>query len=108
MKAWSQLMRMTEIRIETSSRAAASDVFRLLRDGATWPRWSLFDGYRADVDLLASPDGGTTIRWCSTFHPRHRALGWFWRWFMQRTLREVGQQLARAAEDPGLVALAKA
>jgi hypothetical protein len=152
-------MQQTEIRIETVSRANPSDVFRLLRDGSTWPQWSLFDdfqleregsadplgvgairvfstrvsrareevvevirnrrfsylllsglpltNYRADVDLIPMPCGGTIIRWQSTYYPRHRALSWFWRWFMTKILRDVGRQLAKAAEDPELVALAE-
>jgi hypothetical protein len=152
-------MQQTEICIEAVSRANPSDVFRLLRDGSTWPQWSLFDDfqleregsadplgigairvfstrvskareevvevirnrrfsyvlrsglplndYRADVDLIPMPCGGTTIRWQSTYYPRQRALSWFWRWFMTKILRDVGRQLARAAEDPELVALAE-
>lgn len=152
-------MAKIEITVETLSRAAPASVFRLLRDGATWPRWSLFDGfaleregtgddrlgvgavrvfttkvsrareevveivpdrrlsyvllsglpfenYRADVDLVPQADGGTLIRWRSRFDPRPAWMGWFWRGFMIRTLGQIGEQMARAAEDPAIVAAA--
>lgn len=152
-------MAKIEITVETLSRADPASVFRLLRDGATWPRWSLFDGfeleregtgddrlgvgsvrvfttpvsrareevveiipdrrlsyvllsglpfddYRAEVDLAPRADGGTLIRWRSRFLPRQRMLGWFWRGFMTRTLGQIGEQMARAAEDPAIVAAA--
>jgi hypothetical protein len=66
------------------------------------------EDYRADVDLIAAPAGGTTIRWRSRFRPKHRALGWFWRLLMTKTLRDIGRQHARAAENPVLVAAAAA
>jgi uncharacterized protein YndB with AHSA1/START domain len=151
-------MSQIEIVAEASSRAAPGDVFRLLRDGSTWPAWSLFDrfeleregvpdrlgvgairvfmtrvsrareevvevipdrrlsyillsglpfeDYRAEVDLAPAPEGGTTIRWRSRFRPKQPAFGWFWRSLMTRTLRDVGRQLAKAAEDPAIVATA--
>ncbi len=151
-------MRQIEIVVETVSQAGPAEVFRLLRDGSTWPKWSLFqrfeleragvgdrlgvgairvfstrvsrareevvesvpdrrlsyillsgmplEDYRADVDLIPATPVGTSIRWRSSFRARHPALGWFWRWLMTRTLVDVGRQLARAAEDPSMVALA--
>jgi uncharacterized protein YndB with AHSA1/START domain len=152
-------MGQIEILIETPSRAEPAAVFRLLRDGATWPRWSLFDrfeleregktdrlglgairvfttrvsqareevveiipdrrlsyillsgfpfeGYRADVDLLPAPDGGTTIRWHSRFKAKQPMFGWFWKGLMTRALRDVSRQMAKAAEDPAVVASAQ-
>ena len=152
-------MRPIEIVVETFSQAEPGEVFRLLRDGATWPHWSLFDrfeleregaddrlgvgairvfstrisrareevveitpdrrlsyvllsglpleDYRADVDLVPAPAGGTIIRWRSRFRSKHPALGWFWRLLMTRTLRDVSGQLAKAAENPTMVASAE-
>src|SRR5579883_514080 len=145
-----------EIRAEARSKADAARVFALLKDGATWPRWSLFDGfelerrgrsdplgvgavrvfttkisrareevmeivpdrrlsyvllsgfplrdYRADVDLEALPGGGTLIRWQSSFYVKHAGTGWFWRLFLRKAIGDVARQLARAAEDPAMVA----
>ena len=151
-------MDQIDILVETVSQAAPGAVFRLLRDGSTWPGWSVFDrfeleregdddrlgvgairvfitrvsrareevveiipdrrlsyvllsglpfeDYRADVDLVPDHAGHTTIRWRARFRARHPVLGGFWRWFMIQTLRNVSRQLARAAENPTIVASA--
>jgi hypothetical protein len=61
-----------------------------------------FDGYRADVDLEPRPGGGTLIRWCSRFRVKHLGTGWFWTWFMKRTLRTATAQLADGAANPAI------
>jgi hypothetical protein len=38
-------MQQIDITVETSSAAAPGDVFRLLRDGSTWPQWSFFEKF---------------------------------------------------------------
>jgi len=152
-------MKQIEIIVEAVSRAEPADVFRLLRDGSTWPRWGLFDSfeleregtpdrlglgairvfttrvsrareevvevirdrrlsyillsglpfkdYRADVDLTPAPAGGTTIRWHSRFYAEQPWMGWFWKGLMTRSLRDIGRQMAKAAEDPAIVASAE-
>jgi uncharacterized protein YndB with AHSA1/START domain len=59
-----------------------------------------FVGYRADVELEPRPNGGTLIRWFSRFHVKHFGTGWFWTWFMKRTLGTVIAQLAAGAANP--------
>ena len=54
--------------------------------------------YRADVDVEAKPDGGTTVRWHSTFDPKVRGTGWFWRMFMKAVLSKLVTQLVAEAE----------
>lgn len=145
-------MRQIEVSAEAETRASPARVFALLKDGSTWPQWSMFDAYelerpgredplgvgsirvfmtkvsrareevvelepdrrlsyvllsglpftdyRADVDLEPRPDGGTRIRWRSRFGAKQAGTGWFWAWFMTRTLRSVAEQLARGAADP--------
>lgn len=141
-----------EVTASAETKASPDRVFALLKDGSTWPQWSLFDGYelerpgrdeplgvgairvfstkvsrareevvaletdrrlsyvllsglpfvdyRADVDLEPQAGGGTIIRWRSRFDVKHAGTAWFWRWFMQRTLRTVCAQLAAGAADP--------
>lgn len=144
-------MGQIEVRAEAETSASPARVFALLKDGSTWPQWSLFDsyelerpgqidplgvgsvrvfatrvsktreevvelvpnrrlsytllsglpfvGYRADVDLEPRPGGGTLIRWCSRFRVKHFGVGWFWAWFMKRTLTTVTTQLAGGATN---------
>ena len=147
---------MGQIEASAVAKSAASParVFALLKDGATWPQWSLFDAfalerqggadplgvgairvfitkvsrareevvelvpdrrlsyvmlsglplvdYRADVELEPDADGGTVIRWRSRFGAKHFGTGWFWKWFMGRTLQTVASQLASAAPNPAI------
>lgn len=67
-----------------------------------------FRNYRADVDLAPLPDGGTSIRWQSSFYAKYPGTGWFWRMVMNRVLRNTAEKLAAGAEDPVIVAAAQA
>jgi hypothetical protein len=42
------------IRVEATARADPETAFALLKDGATWPAWSLFTGY--ELERPGSPD----------------------------------------------------
>jgi hypothetical protein len=50
-------------------------------------------GYRADVDLERS-DSGTNIRWHSTFEPKRRGTGWFYRLVLAKFIRRCVNGLA--------------
>jgi hypothetical protein len=63
-----------------------------------------FRDYRADVDLAPLPDGGTAIRWQSSFYAKYPGTGWFWRMVMNRVLKNIAETLAAGAEDPAIVA----
>lgn len=63
-----------------------------------------FRDYRADVDLAPLPDGGTSIRWQSSFYAKYPGTGWFWRMVMNRVLQHTAEKLAAGAEDPAIVA----
>jgi hypothetical protein len=66
-----------------------------------------FRDYRADVDLAPLQDGGTSIRWQSSFHAKYPGTGWFWRMVMNRVLKNTAEKLAAGAEDPAIVAAAQ-
>ena len=53
---------MQQIDIEAFSRAAPADVFRLLRDGSTWPRWSLFEAFELEREGSGDRLGVGAIR----------------------------------------------
>lgn len=56
--------------------------------------------YRADVDLAAE-NGGTAIRWHSTFTAERPGTGWIYRWALSRFIRKCVRGLAQhAAEAP--------
>jgi len=52
--------------------------------------------YRADVDLLAA-DGGTLIRWRSTFSAKRPGTGWLYRRVLARFIRKCVEGLAEQA-----------
>ncbi|MEY2431379.1 MAG: hypothetical protein QOC92_1104 [Acidimicrobiaceae bacterium] len=52
--------------------------------------------YRADVDLTPS-EGGTTIRWHSTFAPKRPGTGWLYRWALGKFIRGCVRGLAQHA-----------
>ena len=59
--------------------------------------------YQANVDLAPLPDGGTSIRWQSSFDAKYPGTGWFWRMVMNRVLRNTAEKLAAGAENPAIV-----
>jgi hypothetical protein len=58
------------------------------------------DDYRADVGLLALPDGGTRITWESRF-ATHGLTGWFWVLVIHWVLKQWSADLAKGAERVG-------
>lgn len=63
---------MIDILVEAESQASPQSVFRLLRDGATWPRWSLFDAFDLERQGQDDPLGVDAIRVFSTRVSRAR------------------------------------
>ena len=53
---------MQQVEVEAFSHAAPADVFRLLRDGSTWPRWSLFDAFELEREGAGDRLGVGAIR----------------------------------------------
>lgn len=49
-------------------------------------------------------DGGTLITWRSSFDAKHFGTGWFWRAFMHYVLRNIANALAKAGENPKVLA----
>jgi polyketide cyclase/dehydrase/lipid transport protein len=122
----------------------------MLKDGTTWPDWTIFDAfelvrpgeggpggvgeihvfstaltrareeivelvldrrlsyvllsgfpltdYRADVDLSARADGGTSISWRAAFNPKYPGTGWSCRLFVTAVLKKIAADLAAGAE----------
>ena len=142
--------RAIKVSAQAQSKAPPSAVFALLRDGASWPEWTIFDAfelvqpgeggpggvgeihvfstaltrareeivelvpdrrlsyillfgfpikdYRADVDLSAREDGGTSIAWRAAFNPKYPGTGWFYRLFMTAVLKKIAADLAAGAD----------
>jgi len=142
--------RAIKVQATATSKAPPSVVFALLKDGASWPDWTIFDGfelvrpgeggpsgvgeihvfstaltrareeivelvpdrrlsyillsgfplrdYRADVDLSARGDGGTSISWRAAFNPKYPGTGWLYRLFLTAVLRKISSDLAAGAE----------
>jgi uncharacterized protein YndB with AHSA1/START domain len=57
--------------------------------------------YRAEVTLDPKPDGGTFVRWHSTFRAKVPGTGWAMCWSLNRFIGETVEGLARAAERLG-------
>jgi uncharacterized protein YndB with AHSA1/START domain len=57
------------------------------------------DDYRADVDLSPTADGGTEIRWRSTFRSQRPGTGWFFKLVLGKFIKDTAKQLAAAAVD---------
>ena len=55
------------------------------------------EGYHADVDLTPTPDGGTSIRWHSTFRPKTPGTGWFCKLVLGAFIAQTAKALARHA-----------
>jgi hypothetical protein len=60
------------------------------------PRGMPIRDYRADVDLQPS-QGGTTIRWRSSFRPKVPGTGWFYRLVLRRFIRDTAGRVAAHA-----------
>ncbi|WP_018349681.1 SRPBCC family protein [Longispora albida] len=54
-------------------------------------------GYRAAVELSPLDDGGTLIRWRSSFTAKIPGTGWFYRWFLGRFIQQCADGLAAHA-----------
>ena len=63
--------------------------------------WQPYRGYRADVDLVPTTDGGTRIVWQASFEPRVPGTGRLLRWALGRLVGSFARNLARAAVDLG-------
>jgi hypothetical protein len=57
-----------------------------------------FGGYRANIDLMPTADGGTLIRWSNRFVVTWPLARGFFAWFMKSVFQEMTPQLAREAE----------
>ncbi len=55
--------------------------------------------YHAEVTLTPE-DGGTHLRWHSTFRSKAPGTGWLIRRSLQRFVADTAERLARAAEQP--------
>jgi hypothetical protein len=53
--------------------------------------------YRADVDLTPAENGGTMIRWHSTFFPKRKGTGWIYRLALGKFIRKCVDGLAAYA-----------
>lgn len=136
---------MLEIDARARSAAPPEEVWALLADAGSWPRWSAIDeahveqgrgrgelrlfrtghvvsrervlefqpnerlvyelvsglpvrDYRAEVTLTPTAEGGTAIRWHSTFRSAIPGAGRAIRRRLERFLAETAEGLAEAAE----------
>jgi len=55
-------MSHVSIAARAESKAAASALFALLVDGATWPRWSMFDSFELERAGEGGPSGVGAVR----------------------------------------------
>lgn len=55
-------MKAVDVAVRASSPAAPSDVFALLKDGSTWPRWSMFKAFELERAGDTDPLGVGAIR----------------------------------------------
>lgn len=56
--------------------------------------------YRAEVTLSPGSDGGTVIRWRSSFRPKLPGTGWLVRRRLAQFIDQTADGLAREAEKP--------
>jgi hypothetical protein len=56
--------------------------------------------YRAEVTLSPAADGGTAIRWRSSFRAKLPVTGWLVRRRLTQFIAETAEGLAREAEKP--------
>ncbi|MBP2473977.1 hypothetical protein JOF53_002849 [Crossiella equi] len=114
-------MAVRRIDVRVRSAATPARVYALVSDGTSWLAWTPFlafelaeperrFGYallsglpqrdhRAGVDLTPV-DGGTEIRWHSTFRPRAPGTGWLYRRALETFIRPCAQGLAEYAARP--------
>jgi hypothetical protein len=92
------------IRVFRTGRATSVERVAELQPGRRFS-YELVSGlplreYRADIDLEPS-NGGTAIRWHSTFFPERRGTGWFYRsflsWFIGRCVRGLARHASGLA-----------
>lgn len=55
-------MQLITVAIKRKSKAPPSDVFVLLKDGSSWPSWSLFSGFKLERKGDGDPLGVGAIR----------------------------------------------
>jgi len=55
-------------------------------------------GYHGVVTLSDAEDGGTDIRWASSFNPPWPVFGGLWRGAMLKVIRDVSEALATHAD----------
>jgi hypothetical protein len=60
--------------------------------------WQPYRDYRADVDLVATTEGGTRIVWQASFEPRVPGTGTLLRVALQQLVSSFARNLARAAD----------
>ncbi|HUR52232.1 MAG TPA: SRPBCC family protein [Mycobacteriales bacterium] len=53
--------------------------------------------YRSEVTLTRTAEGGTAVRWASSFEPRVPGTGRLLAWFLQRVVAGFARNLARRA-----------
>jgi hypothetical protein len=53
--------------------------------------------YHSVVTLMDAPDGGTDIRWASTFKSPWPGFGWMWHGAMLKVITDVSERLAKAS-----------
>jgi hypothetical protein len=62
MKWLQRRRRQTEVSVSARSGASPHEVFRLLKDGSSWPRWSMFDRFHLERKGRSEPLGVGAIR----------------------------------------------
>lgn len=55
--------------------------------------------YRAEIELSGRPDGGTDVRWHTTFSPKVPGTGWLYRRALHAATRSFVDGLVRHALD---------
>jgi hypothetical protein len=96
---------LNAVRIFRTGRTASVERLVELRPGRrlsyTLLRGLPLKDYRADIDLERA-DGGTNIRWHSTYEPKRRGTGWFYRLVLAKFIGRCVKGLAThaASVDP--------
>ena len=66
------MMKPVQIAVSAHSEASPSDVFTILKDGSTWPRWGMFTGFELERQGKTDPLGVGAIRVFVSRHARAR------------------------------------